>query len=595
MAARPLAPALVFVIALFPIAFLRPALLSAAGLQSRNEVRLEQAFNPRPAAGDIILPMPCGLSMVFVPVGVPARGFLQDVPLIMGTDGADRPGMEYYERRFAQGVSGPFRVADLPPAWRERLNAGNAADDAEERFYYFMGKYEVSTLQWRAVMEASCPVPPFTDDDIRPRTDISWYDAVEFSRRYNEWLVANAPDAIPRFENDPKNVGFVRLPSEAEWEYAARGGDRVPGDALRQNDFHPLEEGTDLEDYAVFRPEGAARIFEKPEPVGSRRPNPLGIHDMAGNVAEMMLEHFRFSLGNRLHGSAGGVLRKGGGFNASRPEILPGRREEMPPVHARGVRGARDTGLRLALSGINTPDGGRTDLLQKEWARLGEQDRGEQDRIIASGADPLREIDRILEITRDPTARTNLLTLRGVIKDANIALERERSVAAEGQVRSAAYMLETIRNYAVRLNISLDRIKRYSEENRKISDKTGVVYKKRAELIRGYEQAAQSCRDAMRASTLFYKDRLDDLVAVPDADYAHHMNLLRREFAGDALFNKNMSANLRTLDAHRALARTGKLHPLGVDALLREILPPTLREHAIQANTSARTGGQPAP
>ena len=93
------------------------------------------------------------------------------------------------------------------------------------------------------------------------------------------------------------------------------------------------------------------------------------------------------------------------------------------------------------------------------------------------------------------------------------------------------------------------------------------------------------------------RDRLERelLAAVPDADYARHMNLLRREFAGDALFNKNMSANLRTLDAHRALARTGKLHPLGVDALLREILPPTLREHAIQANTSARTGGQPAP
>lgn len=580
MAARAVAPAPVFGIALLLIALSCPALLPAAGLQSRNEVRPEQAFNPRPAAVDIILPMPCGLSMVFAAVGVPARGFLQDIPLIMGTDGNDRPGMEYYERRFAQGLSGPFRLADLPPAWRDRINA-NEADDAGERFYYFMGKYEVSTLQWRAVMEESCPVPPFTDDDIRPKTDISWYDAVEFSRRYNEWLVANAPDAIPRFENDPKNVGFVRLPSEAEWEYAARGGDRVPGDALRQNDFHPLEEGTGLEDYAVFRPEGATRIFEKPEPVGSRRPNPLGIHDMAGNVAEMMLENFRFSLGNRLHGSAGGVIRKGGGFNASRPEILPGRREEMPPVHARGVRGARDTGFRLALSGINAPDGGRTDLLQREWANLGEQDR-----IIASGADPLREIDRILEITRDPAARTNLLTLRGVIKDANIALERERSVAAEGQVRSAAYMLETIRNYAVRLNISLDRIKSHSEENRKTADKTGAVYKKRAELIRGYEQAVQSCRDAMRASTLFYKDRLDDLAAVPDADYAHHMNLLRREFAGDDLFNKNMSANLRTLDAHRALARAGRLHSLGVNALLREILPPALREDAIRANAS---------
>lgn len=549
-------------------ALLQPALTPAAGLQSRTDVRPEQAFNPRPAATDIILPMPCGLSMVFVPVSVPAQGFLRDVPVIMGTDGGDRPGMEYYERRFAQGISGPFRAADLPPAWRERL-----ADDAGERFYYFMGKYEVSALQWRAVMEESCPAPPFTDEDIRPKTDISWYDAVAFSRRYNEWLIANAPDAIPRFENDPKNVGFVRLPSEAEWEYAARGGDRVPADALRQNEIHPLEEGTGLEDYAVFRPEGAARIFDRPEPLGSRLPNPLGIHDMAGNVAEMMLESFRFSLGNRLHGSAGGVIRKGGGFNASRPEILPGRREEMPPVHARGVRGARDTGFRLVLSGINTPDGGRTDLLRQEWAALGEHSR-----IIASGADPLQEIDRILESTRDPAARTNLLTLRGVIKDANIALDRERSAAAEGQLRSSAYMLETIRNYAVRLSISRERIKSHSEENRKTTNKNSAVYKKRAELIRGYEQAAAACRDAMRASTLFYKTRLDDLAAIPDDVYAHHMGLLRKEFAGDALFNANMSANLRTLDAHRALAQAGKLHALGVEALLEEILPPALRE-----------------
>lgn len=550
-------------------ALFQPTPTPAAGLQSKNDVRPELAFNPRPAATDIILPMPCGLSMVFVPVSVPARGFLQDVPVIMGTDGGDRPGMEYYERRFAQGISGPFRAADLPPTWRERLSA----DDAEDRFCYFMGKYEVSTLQWRAVMEESCPVPPFTDDDIRPKTGISWYDAVAFSRRYNEWLIANTPDALPRFENDPKNVGFVRLPSEAEWEYAARGGSRVPADALRQNDFHPLEEGTSLEDYAVFRPEGAARIFDRPEPVGSRRPNPLGIHDMAGNAAEMMLESFRFSLGNRLHGSIGGVLRKGGGFNASRPEILPGRREEMPPVHARGVGGARDTGFRLVLSGINTPDGGRADLLRREWAALGEHSR-----IIASGADPLREIDRILETTRDPTARTNLLTLRGVIKDANIALDRERSAVAEGQLRSSAYMLETIRNYAVRLSVSRDRIRSHREENRKTADRNSAVYKKRAELIRGYEQAAASCRDAMRASTLFYKNRLDDLAAIPDDVYAHHMGLLRKEFAGDDLFNANMSANLRTLDAHRALARAGKLHALGVDALLEEILPPALRE-----------------
>lgn len=48
--------------------------------------------------------------------------------------------------------------------------------------------------------------------------------------------------------------------------------------------------------------------------IGSRKPNPLGIYDTAGNAAEMVLDAFRFSMAGRLHGSAGGFVRKGGSF-----------------------------------------------------------------------------------------------------------------------------------------------------------------------------------------------------------------------------------------------------------------------------------------
>jgi len=541
--------------------------IRAAGLQARAQISPEQGYNPNPAPDDFSLPMPCGLAMVFKSVDVPVQGLLWDISFNMGTEASERDGMEYYDRRFSHNISGPFSAADLPEDWQSRLPARESKQQVQ---YYFMGKYEVSTLQWRAVMDGQCPAQP-AEADLLPKRDISWYDAVEFSRRYNEWLIVNANASLPHFHNDPKNIGYLRLPTEPEWEYAARGGSRVPFDALRQQEFHPLEPGATLEDYAVFRPENAARILDAPLRIGSRRPNPLGLYDMAGNVAEMMLENFHFSLGNRLHGSAGGVVRKGGSFNASKDEIMPGRREEIPLLHARGPTQTRDTGARLMLSGINTPDGGRTEALKKEWAALGE--RSEQ---IVAGANPLQELDRILGLTQDATTKANLTTLRGVIKDFNVALEHEQSATAEGLMRTAVYMLETIRNYAVRLNISKDRIKENEELGKK---ERGEVLKKRQFIIQQYAAGADSFVAGIEASLLFYKNRLHVMAAIPDKTYAYHLAALQKEFSGKDVFQKNMAANISTMTRHRDLAKKNQAAALALPRLRNDILPENLRQH----------------
>ena len=88
--------------------------------------------------------------------------------------------------------------------------------------------------------------------------------------------------------------------------------------------------GDAIKNYAVFRDsEGTSE--ETLQRIGSRKPNPAGFYDMAGNAAEMVQDGFQFSLGGRLHGSTGGFIRKGGGFLSTQDEVMPGRREEVAP------------------------------------------------------------------------------------------------------------------------------------------------------------------------------------------------------------------------------------------------------------------------
>ena len=413
-----------------------------AALARKGSVNLIDAYNPQPADDDIVLPMPCDLSMVFKLVAVPAKGFLWDMPVRPGLDDSANAGRAFYDRRYNSALSGPFALEDLPAAWRKPAPQG-------QNYYYLIAKYEVTNLQWHAVMDASCPDSQnLPADAARPVTDVSWYDAVDFTRRYTAWLLKNAPDALPRFAGDSRNVGFVRLPTETEWEYAARGGQTAGSQQLLQEDFFPLPQGDGKGDYAVYRPEGAAHIPESTARIGSRKPNPLGLYDTAGNAAEMVLDSFRFSLAGRLHGSAGGFVRKGGSFLSGDAEILPGRREETPFFLADGPAHARDLGFRPVISGINTPGGNRPEELLAEWNKAGES----MTPGMQAARNPLEELDRMLALAQDPAVKSNLQKLRDTIKENNIMLERQKQLEAQSLLRTGVYMIETIRNYASRRN-----------------------------------------------------------------------------------------------------------------------------------------------
>jgi len=141
---------------------------------------------------------------------------------------------------------------------------GSATGDSDERPVhqvtiskaFYLGKYEVTQSQWQAVMGTNPSA--FPSDPKRPVDQVSWDEAQAFINKLNAM----------------EGVKLYRLPTEAEWEYAARAGSTT----IYSFGNDPKQLG----DYAWYR--GNAEHHS--HPVGQKQPNTWGLHDMLGNVWE---------------------------------------------------------------------------------------------------------------------------------------------------------------------------------------------------------------------------------------------------------------------------------------------------------------------
>lgn len=85
-----------------------------AALERKTAVSAAAACNPQPEAEDIVLPMPCGLSMAFRLVAVPAKGLLWDMPLRPGLDDSAHQDRAFYDRRYNAALSGALTWRTCP-------------------------------------------------------------------------------------------------------------------------------------------------------------------------------------------------------------------------------------------------------------------------------------------------------------------------------------------------------------------------------------------------------------------------------------------------------------------------------------------------
>ncbi len=183
---------------------------------------------------------------------------------------------------------------------------------------FYLCKYEVTQALWQAVMGEN---PSNLKGDNLPVEQVSWDDCQTFITRLNNLTGKN-----------------FRLPTEAEWEYAARGGNRSRG--------YKYSGSNVLSDVAWYDDNSG----DKTHPVGSKSPNELGLYDMSGNVREWCSDWYgTYSSTAQTNptGSSSGslrVLRGGSWFSVARNCRSSSRHHDVPDGRFYLL------GLRLALS-----------------------------------------------------------------------------------------------------------------------------------------------------------------------------------------------------------------------------------------------------
>ena len=157
---------------------------------------------------------------------------------------------------------------------------------------FWIGKYEVTQAQWEAVMKKN---PSAFKGADRPVETVAWNDAQEFIKKLNAvGIVGNGHARSLRF----------RLPSEAEWEYAARAGTETAysfGDDPEQ-----------LDQYAWY----SENSDNETHPVGQKQPNDFGLYDMHGNVWEWVTDAYHDNYNQAP--TDGSVWENGGSFRGVR-------------------------------------------------------------------------------------------------------------------------------------------------------------------------------------------------------------------------------------------------------------------------------------
>ncbi|WP_431080701.1 formylglycine-generating enzyme family protein [Pseudomonas thivervalensis] len=452
--------------------------LSLAGLVWADE-GTDKLDNPKPLPDDVSLPLPCEGQMVFRYVYILAQGTLDDREISLGYPFSE--GEAGYQQSFISGyrrdfINGQFTLKDLPKDWNTTITPLMPKTDAKtplKPMLYFIGKYEVTARQYAQVMAQAQslasgePAPacealqaelPQGVAGRLPKVKLSKFEAERFSAVYSAWLMKYHKDLLPvsgrGTSTEDGGLGFVRLPTEVEWEFAARGGQAVSRQDLEGRLFPRRLEGSEsdgaLADWAVFNQVAggtgqAARLM----PIGTKLPNPIGLFDVVGNAAEMVQESFQLVHAGRRQGAYGGFVVKGGNYLEGEGTLFTGMRREYPLFTADGTEQSNETtGFRVAVGALSAPRSRYKELFA-QWQKEGRL--ASLTDAIDDADDPTKRLDSIIAASVDPRLQAELGLVNEELKRNVSLIAQQREEAAGNLIQSSALVAETVNNYNIRL------------------------------------------------------------------------------------------------------------------------------------------------
>lgn len=285
-----------------------------------DDLKKVKFYNPKPDPDDVIVSLPCDLKMAF-----------RKVYTSTGTD-------KLQDNTF---VAGNASDSSLSQGAHLRHIQGGFKDD--KGYYYLVSKYELLKFQVEAIRNNGV-CPKITPKNRIPITNISYFDAQDIARQMTLYIQGLGGTKNTLLQQD----SFVRMLTDAEWEFAARGGLNVTKEQFSES--IPAFNGEELRDIAWYQgPQSSNGRVQLP---GLKKPNPLKIYDMLGNVQEMVNDFFNPVKEQRISGQVGGICVRGGSFLTPAQRMSSALRFEKPLINPQNHKEAKalDMGTRFTLA-----------------------------------------------------------------------------------------------------------------------------------------------------------------------------------------------------------------------------------------------------
>ena len=489
-------------------------------------------YNPQPADSDLVLPMPNGVSMVFRPVFI-GEG---DTPFALKKFLMGDPNTGFKEHPTNVVLGGAFKAARRDkPDW-----------------LYYLGKYEVMEDQYYALMD---PQRVSKQEGQLPISNISWFEAQEFIHKYNVWLFENAKDKLPK--ND-EAVGFLRLPTESEWEFAARGGAEVS----REQFDNKIPYTDALNRYEWFS--GPTSSHSKVQKAGQLRPNILRLHDMLGNVSEMTASYYQIEY---YQGRVGGFVARGGNFTTAEASLRSALRNEQPFYRDLKPHRSATLGMRLAISAIVFTGLRAAQEIETAWAAYRSSPLGTTSPAPQSIRPPVAQVgvqlaeavDIVNRLLKDTTLAQDTARQIQILgaSFANIEFARKEAVVdtafnlfelatiraayLSARLKKSQEFLKTLRES----KITNEEIRKNMQQN--YDDQVKDAQKWLNEYVSTLRELDTHDKDAVEKAMQKYRNKLSgspDMLQVFDAAVRKHFGQYTREKKADVEQWKTDLANL---------------------------------------------------